>query len=99
MSQMAKSKKVTIRDGKRALKQRNKRSLFRLIMDTAEFEFSNAELGKFFMNNGRNLSDNFVDVFPVGKKKEFWDEIIGKETKCPIMTANTESARKAGIQW
>ena len=50
-------------------------------MDTAGFGVSNVELEKFFMKNGRNLSDNFVSFFPVNKKKEFLDEISGKETK------------------
>ena len=72
---------ATIRNGKRALKQRNEQSLFKLIMNTAGFAVSNAELEKFFMNNGRNLSDYFVGVFPADKKKEFLDEISGKETK------------------
>ena len=50
-------------------------------MNTAGFAVSNGELEKFFMNNGRNLSDNFVGVFPADKKKEFLDEISRKETK------------------
>ena len=50
-------------------------------MNTAGFAVSNAELEKFFMNNGQNLSDNFVGVFPADKKKEFLDEISRKETK------------------
>ena len=68
-------------------------------MDTAGLGVSNAELEKFFMNNGRNLLDNFVGVFPPDKKKEFLDEISGKETKYPFMTANTDPARKPGIHW
>ena len=68
-------------------------------MDTAGFGVSNAELEKFFTNNGRNLSDNFVGVFPNSKKKEFLDEISGKETKYPFMIANTDPARKPGIHW
>ena len=50
-------------------------------MDTTGFGVSSAELEKFFMNNDRNLSDNFVGVFPADKKKEFLDEISRKETK------------------
>ena len=58
---------------------------------------SSTELEHFFNNNGRNLSDNFVGVFPADKKKEFLDEISGKETKYPFMIANTDPARKPGI--
>ena len=68
-------------------------------MDTTGFGVSNAELETFFMNNGRNLSDNFVGVFPTDKKKEFLDEISGKEIKYPFMIANTDPARKPGIHW
>ena len=68
-------------------------------MDTAGFRVSNAELEKIFMNNSRNLSGNFVDVFPANKKKEFLDKISGKETKYPFMIANTDPARKPGIHW
>ena len=68
-------------------------------MDTAGLGVSNAELEKFFMNNGRNLSDNFVGVFPAKKKKEFLDEISRKETMYPFMIANTDPARKPVIHW
>ena len=67
-------------------------------MDTTGFGVSNAELDKFLMNNGRNLSDNFVGVFPTNKKK-FLDEINRKETNYPFIIANTDPARKLGIQW
>ena len=68
-------------------------------MDIAGLRVSNAELGKFFVNNVRNLSDNFFGVFPADKKKEFLDEISGKETKYPFMIANTDPARKPGLYW
>ena len=74
---------VKIWDDKRALKQKNKQNLFKLIMNTAGFRVFNAELEKFLMNNGRHLLDNFVGVFPTDKRKEFLDEINRKETKCP----------------
>ena len=34
----------------------------------------------FFNENGRNLWNNFVGVFPADKKGEFLEEISGKET-------------------
>ena len=52
-------------------------------MDTTGFRVSNAELEKFFMNNGWNLSDNFVGIFPTDKKKKFLNKISRKETSIP----------------
>ena len=51
------------------------------------------------MNNGRDLLDSFVVVFPADKKKEFLDKISGKETKYPFMIANTDPARKPEKHW
>ena len=51
------------------------------------------------MNNGRDLLDSFVVVFPADKKKEFLDKISGKETKYPFMIANTDPARKLEKHW
>ena len=65
-------------------------------MDTAGFGVLNAELEKFFMNNGRNLLDNFDGVFPADKKKEFLDKSSGKETKYPLMIANTDQQENRG---
>ena len=44
-------------------------------MEVEGFGVPNLELKRFFTNNGENLSNNFVGVFPVDAKKEFIDEI------------------------
>ena len=66
-------------------------------MELKSFGFSNTELEYFFKKNGRNLSENFAGVIPADKKREFLDEISGKERKYPFMVANIDSARKPGI--
>ena len=44
-------------------------------MEVEGFGVSNLELERFFKCNGENLSNNFVGVFPAGKKREFINEI------------------------
>ena len=63
------------------------------MIDPKGFRVSNTELEHFFKNNGRNLSDNFVSVFPADKKREFLDEVTGKETEYPFMIENTYLAK------
>ena len=41
-------------------------------MEPRGFGVSNSELEHFLKNKGRNLSENFIGVFPADKKKEFW---------------------------
>ena len=53
----------------------------------------------FFKNNGRNLSENFVGIFPADKKRESLDKVSGKETKYSFFVPNTDQARKLKIYW
>ena len=68
-------------------------------MEPRGFGVSNSELEHFLKNKGRNLSENFVGVFPADKKKGILDKISGKETKYPFMIPNTDPARKLRIHW
>ena len=63
------------------------------------FGVSNTELEHFFKNNRRNLLENFVGVFLADKKRKFFDEVSGKETKYLFMVPNTDLARKLRIHW
>ena len=69
-------------------------------MEVEGFGVSNLELQCFFKNNGENLSNNFVGVFPADAKKEFINEIQHNDkAKYSFMVANTDPYKKRGVHW
>ena len=69
-------------------------------MEVQGFGVSNLELERFFKNNGKNLSNNFVAVFPADEKKEFINKIQHNDkAKYLFMVANTNPHKKPGVHW
>ena len=69
-------------------------------MEVEGFGVSKVELKQFFKNNGENLSNNFLGVFPTGKKKEFINKIQHNDkAKYIFMLANTDPHKKPGVHW
>ena len=69
-------------------------------MEVEGFRVFNLELERFFKNNGENLSNNFVGVFPVDEKKEFINEIQHNDKeKYRFMVAYTDLHKKPGVHW
>ena len=69
-------------------------------MEVEGFGVPNLELERFFKNNGENLSNNFVGVFPADEKKKFMNEIQHNDkAKYPFMVANTDPHKKLGVHW
>ena len=70
------------------------------MMEVEGFGVSNLELERFFKNNGKNLSNIFVGVFPLDEKKEFINGIQHNgKAKYSFMVANTEPHKMSGVHW